>query len=318
MGNEASRAIDAGQGNPRYDAVCKRLLSVKVFLARIMHECLAEYAGVGLAEVEACIEGEPAVGVATVLPDGGPLIRGRDTVDKAANEGQVAFDILFDAKIPGSGDTLGLVVNVEAQNDFHPGYPLLRRGEYYCARLLSAQGGREASGGHYGRLRKVYSVWICTDPPKLLVNTVTVYQMAETAIKGNPPPDPRGNYDLQAIVRVCLGGPEGKEGTGVLGMLATLFSKSLTAGEKKRLLAEDYGIPMTGEIERGLDDMCDLSMGIWKEALAEGRALGKTDVAMNFLAMGFTPESVAQGTELPLEDVIKMKAEADRKGLARQ
>lgn len=319
MDTEAAMAIGAGQGNPRYDAVCKRLLSVKAFLARIMQGCLEEYAGVGLDEVEGCIEGEPTVGEAPVRPDGGPLVRGRDTADKAAHEGQVAFDVLFDAQVPGSGDRLGLIINIEAQNSFNPGYPLIKRGEYYCARLLSAQGGREAAGGHYERLRKVYSVWVCTAPPKGLAGTITLYEVKERLLTGAPRPEPRGNYDLQTVVRVCLGGPADRGGGGLLGMLATLFSKTLTAAEKKRVLAEGYGIPMTGDIERGLDEMCDLSLGIRNEALAEGRAegviLGRAEgaseraaaIAARLLAMGLSPESVAEGTELPLEEVVRLK-----------
>ena len=32
-------------------------------------------------------------------------------------------------------------INLEAQNDFNPGYPLLKRAVYYCVRMISSQYG---------------------------------------------------------------------------------------------------------------------------------------------------------------------------------
>ena len=37
------------------------------------------------------------------------------------------------------------MINVEAQNDFYPGYPLVKRGIYDCSRMISPQYGRENS-----------------------------------------------------------------------------------------------------------------------------------------------------------------------------
>ena len=56
---------------------------------------------------------------------------------------------------------IALIINVEAQNDFYPGYPLIKRGIYYCCRMISSQYGREFTGPHYEKIKKVYSIWIC-------------------------------------------------------------------------------------------------------------------------------------------------------------
>ena len=34
-----------------------------------------------------------------------------------------------------------MIINIEVQNDFYPGYPLVKRGIYYGGRMLSAQYG---------------------------------------------------------------------------------------------------------------------------------------------------------------------------------
>lgn len=47
--------------------------------------------------------------------------------------------------------------------------------------------------------------------------------------------------------------------------------------------------------------------------IAVGEAKGKRAAALNFLSMGLSPEQVARGAELPLDEVEALKAEAAAK-----
>ena len=131
-----------------YDAACKRVLSEKAILARIMKSCLEEYKDCDVNDIaEKYIEGQPQVSAVPVLPDeGGTVISGMDTEDKSVREGTVTYDIRFRAIVPDS------------ENDFYPGYPLIKRGIYYCCRMISSQYGREFTGSHYEKIKKVYSI----------------------------------------------------------------------------------------------------------------------------------------------------------------
>ena len=73
---------------------------------------------------------------------------------------------VFFAVAPVSGELIRLIINIEAQNDYYPGYPLIKRGLYYCSRMISAQYGTEFTGSHYEQIKKVYSIWICINPPR--------------------------------------------------------------------------------------------------------------------------------------------------------
>ncbi len=101
-----------------YDAACKRVLSEKAILARIKKACLDEYKDCDVNEIaEKYIEGQPQVSAVPVLPgEGGTIISGMDTEDKSVREGTVTYDIRFRAIVPSSGEIIGLIVNVEAQN----------------------------------------------------------------------------------------------------------------------------------------------------------------------------------------------------------
>lgn len=67
------------------------------------------------------------------------VIHGIGTEDATQTGGTVTYDIRFLASLPSSNGKIRMILNVEGQNDFYPGYPILKRGIYYCSRMISAQ-----------------------------------------------------------------------------------------------------------------------------------------------------------------------------------
>jgi len=155
-----SQTLYTAGNNSDYDAACKRLLSEKIILAWIMKNCLEEYRDCNISEIiENYIEGEPQIAEIPIQPDqtntvNHSLIRGGQTEDKTITEGTITYDIRFMATAPKSGELIRLIINVEAQNNFYPGYPLIKRGIYYCSRMISAQYGTEFSASHYEDIKK--------------------------------------------------------------------------------------------------------------------------------------------------------------------
>ena len=258
-----------------YDAACKRVLSEKPILARIMKSCLDEYKDCDVNDIaEKYIEGQPQVSAVPVMPDeDSTIIDGMDTEDKSVREGTVFYDIRFRAIVPGSDERIGLIINVEAQNDFYPGYPLIKRGIYYCCRMISSQYGREFTGSHYEKIKKVYSIWICMKPPKSRENTINRYRLVEEHLIGEAT-EPVRNYDLLSIIMLCLGGPDGENYDGVLRMLDVLLSNETSEVEKRKILQDDYDIQMTQTMEREVSVMCNLSKGVMEKGLEKGLAKG--------------------------------------------
>ena len=150
---------------------------------------------------------------------------------------------------------------MEAQNDFYPGCPLVKRGIYYCCRMISSQYGREFTGPHYEKIKKVYSIWICMKPPQYRENTITRYRLVEEHLVGEAT-EPVRNYDLLSIIMLCLGGPDGANYDGVLRMLDVLLSNETSEAEKRKILHNDYDIQMTQTMEREVSVMCNLSKGV--------------------------------------------------------
>ena len=280
MGEETTIAqgLHTTDDSAGYDAACKRVLSEKAILARIMKACLAEYRDCPVRDIEEkYIEGQPQVSSVPVLPDEeGSVISGLDTEDKSVHEGTVTYDIRFRAIAPDSGELIGLIVNVEAQNNFYPGYPLTKRGVYYCSRMISSQYGREFTGSHYEKLKKVYSIWICMNPPRRRENTITRYRLTEEHLVGEAV-EPVQHYDLLSIVMLCLGGPDGENYNGVLRMLDVLLSNETSEAEKRKILQDDYDIQMTRTMESEVSVMCNLSKGVMEKGIAKGMEKGRAE-----------------------------------------
>ena len=284
-----------------YDAACKRVLSEKAILARIMKACLEEYKDCDVDDIaEKYIEGQPQVSAVPVLPDeSGTIISGLDSEDKSLREGNVTYDIRFRAIVPGTEEEIGLIVNVEAQNDYYPGYPLIKRGIYYCCRMISSQYGREFASFHYEQIKKVYSIWICMHPPKERENTITRYRLVEEHLVGEAV-EPVRNYDLLSIIMLCLGGPDGENYDGVLRMLDVLLSSETSAAEKRKILEDEYHIQMTQKLESEVSGMCNLSKGVLEKGMEKGVTKGTVSAIKNLVKnMGFSIEQAMSVLEVP-------------------
>lgn len=296
-----------------YDAACKRVLSEKAILARIMKACLEEYKDCDVNDIaEKYIEGTPQVSSVPVMPDeGGSVIHGMDTEDKSVHEGTIMYDIRFRAIVPDTEERITLIINVEAQNDYYPGYPILMRGVFYCCRSISSQYGREFTGSHYEKLKKVYSIWICLNPPKSRQNTINRYRLVEEQLVGDAV-EPVRHYDLLSVIVLCLGKPDGANYDGVLRMLDVLLSSETGEAEKRRILQDDYDIQMTRTMEQEVSVMCNLSKGVMEKGIAKGRAEGRAEGLLTSIrslmeTLGLTIEQAMAALQVPENEQKKYR-----------
>ena len=155
MENQLAHAITQTEYDSSYDKAAKKLLANKQILAQIMKNCVNEYSACSVDEIaEKYIEGTPEVGTVGVHVDDtnrpkktSDVIVGSNNEDSTLTEGTINYDVRFDAIAPASEgstaqkDVIRLIINVEAQTAFNPGYPLTKRAIYYCSRMISAQHG---------------------------------------------------------------------------------------------------------------------------------------------------------------------------------
>lgn len=267
-----SQSIDATEQKAKYDEACKKLLAEKIILAWIMKHTMREFVDYDVKEiVDRFIVGEPKVAEVSVLPDetNAPKVAGIGIEDSSLTEGTVTYDIQFQAIVPSAKEVVQMIINVEAQNDFYPGYPIIKRGIYYCARMISSQYGTVFTQSHYEKIKKVYSVWICMNPPKVRNNTITQYAIQEENIWGDVN-EKKEYYDLINAVMICLGTEDDSTEHELLRLLDVLLSSDKKAVEKKEILESEFNIPMTEKIEEEVEEMCNLSDGVENKGIQKG------------------------------------------------
>ena len=259
-----------------YDEACKRVLSDRGIMAHILKACTKEFKDCDLQDIaQRYIQGEPSISRIAVEPEAIlPRIESEQTEDKSEAEGTVYYDIRFHAVAPVDGKLIQLIINLEAQNDFNPGYPLLKRAVYYCGRMISSQYGTVFVKSHYEKIQKVYSIWICTMPTKKWEYNISSYQLTEKHLIGHTQAE-RSHYDLINIVLVCLGNKSYQHLKGILRLLNMLLLDNIGSQEMQELLTTEFNVTMTPHLEKGVAEMCNLSEGIERRGELRGRRLGE-------------------------------------------
>lgn len=253
----------------QYDASVKRFLANKKILAWILKECVAEFKDIPVDTIaKKCIIGKPEIAAVAVDQDESNQdtaeifeIEGMNTEDNSIDEGKIYYDIRFRAVVPGTKEPIYLIINIEAQKDDQPGYPLLKRAVYYVSRLISAQKNKVFTGSHYEKIQKVYSIWIEMNVPEKYANTITKYRIIEENVVGYRKDKPE-NYDLINIIRIGLGNKNSIKEKSILRLLNVSLSKDITKSEINAVLQSEFGISSRGSIEKEINIMCNLGEGL--------------------------------------------------------
>ena len=136
-----------------YDQKFKQLFRNKKFLVPILKNIVKEYKDLSLPEIEELIvsvEGDEEVAAGIGAEDVG-----------IGEEAKNYYDVLAGCRLPETEEVIliDLYFDLEMQREHDPGYPLPKRGIYYCSRMISRQL-TNTGNVDYGAIKPVYSVWI--------------------------------------------------------------------------------------------------------------------------------------------------------------
>lgn len=315
------------------DNSCKKLLSHRLILAWILKYAVEEFSDHSVEAIARRYILDDTIQVSHTDISHDKQVTGTNTECKPLDEGKNTFDLLFLVRLPGSKKSINILINIEAQGNFYPGHPLLKRGVFYACRLIADQYGTIFTHTRYGKLQKVYSIWICTNPPKYRCGSITKYGFTEQNILGKVR-ELRKHYDLLSVLVICLNKSQtqagtdtptisatngnrhgtlnrGKEPSELIDMLTTLLSPELSFEEKQNILESRFQLPITTEIKEDMNDMCNISRSIKIEALQEGFykgiSHGKSDALLESLRnlmknLQFTAIQAMDALSIPQEE----------------
>lgn len=320
MENSLARELTIAESKIQYDEQVKKVLAEKEILAWILKNVTKEFSDMSIEKIQTLIEDEPKISEVRVNPGetnaevcraGGEVciaerdekrsrITGLSNEDKVPEEGVIYYDIRFQAFYPLESRYVKVIMNVEAQKSYYPGYRIPTRGIFYCARMLSAQLDTEFTIPEYDGLKKVYSIWVCMNAPDYIGNAISMYSIKkEDFISGIVESDLA--YDKLAVVQICLSEKQESE-TDFLKMLNVLLSKSKRAEEKKRILETEFQIKMNQRLKKEVNVMCNLSDWVEEEGIKKGEYNKMCEVIQK-LQKRMSVEEIAEVIEEPVETV---------------
>ncbi len=280
-----------------YDTNVKYLLSDKQILSRILKYTIEEFQEMDIEDIMGCIGDDIEIGTRPVDAGLSNLGRVRETVteDNIPGEGIIYYDIRFTAYIEEA--EIKILINLEAQRSSDHsklGYHLENRIIFYLARMISAQKQTEFFHSDFDNLKKVRSIWICMDNDET-EDSIEEIGLDRKMVFGNKK-NPYHTDLMKGIIVNIRNGENDKYSDSIkksqnvlISMLEELLSEK-DAVEKKRVLADEYGMIMTAELEGRIQIMCNLSENIIERERIDAikRMIRANITRAQILSMGYT------------------------------
>ena len=280
-----------------YDTNVKYLLSDKQILSRILKYTIEEFQEMDIEDIMGCIGDDIEIGTRPVDAGLSNLGRVKETVteDNIPGEGIIYYDIRFTAYIKEA--EIKILINLEAQRSSDHsrlGYHLENRIIFYLARMISAQKQTEFFHSGFDNLKKVRSIWICMDNDET-EDSIEEIGLDRKMVFGNKK-NPYHTDLMKGIIVNIRNGENDKYSDSIkksqnvlISMLEELLSEK-DAVEKKRVLADEYGMIMTAELEGRIQIMCNLSENIIERERIDAikRMIRANITKEQILSMGYT------------------------------
>lgn len=123
----------------------------------------------------------------------------------------------------------------------------------------------------------------------------------------------KGKLDLLNVVLIGISKelPEHDEKYELHRLLGALLSMNLSVEEKLNIIETEYAIPVEDSMREDVRTMCNLSQGVLEQGRAEGRAEAEARIIITMYKKGFTPEQIADATDIDIEEVKAILEKGD-------
>jgi len=126
----------------------------------------------------------------------------------------------------------------------------------------------------YGNIKKVYSIWLCTEAAQTIANSIEIYDIDRNFLCGSNTDNPR--YDILNAIIIYISRKHDSEKTDneLIRMLTDLFDERISGTAKVQKLKSEYGLKITKEVESEVTDLCTYSTAMENKGIEKGMEKG--------------------------------------------
>lgn len=275
------------------DVISKRILSNKTLLSFILKELCEDFKNMDRKKIEESISD---------YSDNDPL--GLPLKIRNENNEEIELDVLINYRFLPTGNEIGMYLNLEMQK-YKTSYSLLDRAVYYASGLLFRQKGETFTKSNYSDIKKVYSIWICPNPPSELRNSIIEYCIRPKILFSINQIKAK-EYKKYNILFINLG-KDDKRNIDTLKVMNMIFKHSSTQTDNvKNLLKDNYNIILSKE---EVDSMTAFEESVFEHGKDMGKAEGKIETIISMINFGIPKKDaykIANATDEIIDAVEQM------------
>ena len=242
-----------------------------------------------------------------------PLSFGVNRGDRERSDrehGSIRYDILVRLRSPrGKDKRIGVLLNIEGQNEVRSYEAVKRRMLSYTCRLVSEQKEDVFTNDRYEDLAEVVSVWLFLRPAEKDQGRVVEWSMAGRQLSDLDESDTRWKGGLKGlkVVAVCVPDQKHVQSKTVADLLGVWLNALLPAGERSERLKDGWDVELPPQQEEDTGMFEGAGRSLWKEGRQLGRKEGKEENLLENLQslveqLHLTPEQAMDALKVPAQD----------------
>ena len=238
-----------------------------------------------------------------------PLSFGVNRGDRERSDrehGSIRYDILVRLRSPrGKDKRIGVLLNIEGQNEVRSYEAVKRRMLYYTCRLVSEQKEDVFTNDRYEDLAEVVSVWIFLRPAEKDQGRVVEWSMAGRQLSDLDESDTRWKGGLKGlkVVAVCVPDQKHVQSKTVADLLGVYLDPGLSPGERSEKLRDDWDVHLPPQTEEDTGMFEGAGRSLWKEGVQKGKEENLLENIQSLVEqLHLSPEQAMDALDIPPEE----------------
>ena len=238
-----------------------------------------------------------------------PLSFGVNRGDRERSDrehGSIRYDILVRLRSPrGKDKRIGVLLNIEGQNEVRSYEAVKRRMLSYTCRLVSEQKEDVFTNDRYEDLAEVVSVWLFLRPAEKDQGRVVEWSMAGRQLSDLDESDTRWKGGLKGlkVVAVCVPDQKHVQSKTVADLLGVYLDPGLSPGERSEKLRDDWDVHLPPQTEEDTGMFEGAGRSLWKEGVQKGKEENLLENIQSLVEqLHLSPEQAMDALDIPPEE----------------